>query len=245
MDFPVALQMFSLREMWEANPLAAMRAAKEAGYQGIEFYGQHYGADLYAALLEECGLVCCGWHVNYMDLDERFDEMVARNRAVNNHLMVVPWFKGEKAADWHKFAEWLNDMAEKCAPLGMRIGYHNHAHEFQPVDGERPWDIIANETIPQVCLQMDVGHVMNSGADPVAELPKHPYRSPSIHCKPWSQAAKFETPIGKDDVDWVKCLDFCRKQGGTEWLIVEYTPKDDPVTAVTESLTALRGLMRG
>ena len=57
---PISLQMFSLRAMWEENPLAAMRTVKAAGYQGVEFYGQHYKADLYAALLKECDLVCSG-----------------------------------------------------------------------------------------------------------------------------------------------------------------------------------------
>ena len=34
-NIPISLQMFSLRAMWEENPLAAMRTVKAAGYQGV------------------------------------------------------------------------------------------------------------------------------------------------------------------------------------------------------------------
>lgn len=239
-NIPIALQMFSLRAMWEENPYATMKTVKEAGFQGVEFYGQHYKADLYAALLKEFDLVCCGWHVAFADLDQDFDLMVQRNKAVGNSLMVVPWFAAETAREWHLFAEKLNRYAEKCAPLGMQIGYHNHAREFQMVEGERPWDIIANETVPEVCLQMDVGHVMNGGSEPVSELAKHPGRNRSVHFKPFSYEHKYEAPIGEDDVDWAGCLAYCREKGNTQWLVIEYTPQENPAEVITRSALALR-----
>ncbi|MBO5688770.1 MAG: sugar phosphate isomerase/epimerase [Lentisphaeria bacterium] len=239
-NIPISLQMFSLRALWETNPLEAMKTVKNAGYQGVEFYGQHYKADLYAALLKECGVVCSGWHVMYADLDNDFDLMAERNKAVGNDLMVVPVFNADTAKEWYQFAEKLNTYAEKCAPLGMQIGYHNHAHEFRLVDGERPWDIIVRETVPEVCLQMDVGHVMNGGCDPVAELAKFSGRTRSIHFKPFSHELKFEVPIGEDDVDWQGCLAYCREKGNTRWLVIEYTPQEDPAGAVTKSAAALR-----
>ncbi len=216
--------------------------ARKAGYTGVEFYGMHFQAEFYPALLRETGLVCAGWHMPIEALEDDFESVLRRNLLLGNRYVCVPWFNAPTADEWKKFADRLNAIAEKLAPYGIRTGYHNHAHEFQPVDGLLPWDIVAENTLPQVILQLDTGNAASGGADVPAVLEKYPGRSQSIHFKPYSAAEKFAPAIGADDLPWEKILDFCEKRGNTEWIVVEYEEKNDPEKGVAQSLAALHKL---
>ena len=242
MNLPIALQVYSLRHIFENNPLRAMRIARSAGYTGIEFYGTHFQPELYAALLNETSLVCAGWHTPIEALEENFEHTLRRNLAVGNRYICVPWFNADSVDEWKKFAERLNVAAERLAPYGIAVGYHNHAHEFQPLEGRLPWEIVAENTLPQVILQLDTGNAMSAGADVSAFLEKYPGRSRTIHFKPYSRSTKFVSPIGEDDLPWGKLLDFCEKRGRTEWIIVEYEEEIDPENAVAACLRNLQRL---
>ncbi|MBO5724570.1 MAG: hypothetical protein J6S58_07045, partial [Lentisphaeria bacterium] len=93
---PVALQLYSLREMFPVNPLSTLQAVKEMGYTGVEFDGDHFKNELYVSLLKETGLVCTGWHTPINALEgENFHAVVERNLAVGSKYAVVPYYKAD------------------------------------------------------------------------------------------------------------------------------------------------------
>ncbi len=240
---PIALQLYSLRKAYGENPLKTMKTVKEFGYDGVEFYGNSFTPEFYAALLKESGLVCAGWHTGIDALEgEQFMKTVQLNLAVGNRFICVPWFKSEKLDDWKLLADRLNAAAEKLAPFGMFTGYHCHAHEFTPVEGVLPWDVIAQNTDPHVILQLDTGNCASGNADPLAFLTKYPGRNKSVHLKPFSKADGFNPAIGADDLPWKSLLDYCRAEGRTEWFVVEYEPEADPFGKVEQSIQFLKTL---
>ena len=242
MQIPIALQIYSLRRIFEENPLRALRIARKAGYTGVEFYGTHFHPEFYAALLRETGLVCAGWHTPIEALEDDFENTLHRNLVVGSRFICVPWFKAESLAEWKKFAARLNAVAERLAPYGILTGYHNHAHEFQMLEGRLPWDVVAENTLPQVILQLDTGNAMSAGADVSAVMEKYPARAGTVHFKPYSRVAKFASPIGMDDIPWGKLLDYCERRGRTEWIVVEYEEEQNPEDVVAASLRALHRL---
>ena len=49
---PVAVEMYSVRKEFAANPLATMKALKEMGYEGVEFAGApQFSGEFYGILL--------------------------------------------------------------------------------------------------------------------------------------------------------------------------------------------------
>ena len=211
-NLPIALQVYSLRGIYGENPLKAMKIAKEAGYDGVEFYGDEYMNEFYAALLKQTGLVCAGWH-NCDSLD-----------------------------GWKSFADRLNKMAERLAPYGIRTGYHSHAHDHTEVNGYVPWDVVAENTDSKVILQIDTGNALAAGIDVMAAVKKYPGRNQSIHFKPYAKEGGYVPFIGKDDIDWNAMLRWCETDGATEWAVVEYEDTTAPVEGVTDSLAYLRSL---
>mgnify|MGYP003308862240 CR=1 FL=1 len=241
MKIPVALQMYSLRDIWSENPLKAMRIAENCGYTGIELYGDIYSPEFCRALLNETNLVCAGWHTPIESLEnENFEKTVKANMVVGNKFLCVPWFNADSVDGWKKFCDRLNTVAEKLAPYGMFTGFHNHAHEFQPIEGTLPWQIIIDNTDPRVIIQLDTGNCMSGNGCPVEWIAKSAGRNRTVHCKPFTKQDGFHCAVGNDDTNWQKIMDSCTQTGDTEWYIVEYEDTRDVEKIVQDSCLFLK-----
>lgn len=58
----------------------------------------------------------------------------------------------------------------------MNTGFHNYAGEVQPFSGEEatPFVTLFDATVSDVVIQIDVGHALRGGADPVALIERYP-----------------------------------------------------------------------
>lgn len=133
---------------------------------------------------------------------------------------------------WRRYADRFNVLAEKAKPAGMVVGYHCHAHDFTPIDGVMPWDILFGNTSKDVIMQIDTCNTMSGGADPVVFLKRYPGRSLTIHLKEYS-ATNPNAILGEGDVPWEEIFTLCETTGNTQWYIIE-EGKDayPPMTAV-------------
>lgn len=227
---PVALQLFSVRTECEKDPEGTLSFIRDVGYEGVEFAG-FYGrtAEQWKRILEERSLRCCGSHTVLGDLTERnLQKTIEFNRILGNRNLIVPGLPGEyheSAASWKRAATLFNQIAGRLKPVGMRVGYHNHAIEFQERDGKLPWKILFEETLPEVILQLDLGNARIGGADPVALIKKYPHRAKTVHVKDYLPD-KPDALIGSSRFDWGAFLNACESLGGTEWYIIEHDSPD-------------------
>ena len=222
---PIALQLFSVRHEFSADMPGTLAAVAQMGYNGVEFAGppQHTAAELKTEL-EELGLACSGWHVPF-DLvqDDALDTTIAFHHALGNDKLIIPGIPEElrqTREDWLKLAEFTNRLAARLAAAGMRTGYHNHFHEFAPLDGETPWDTFFGNTDPSVIMQFDTGNAIFGGADAVNVIRSYPGRAVTVHLKPFTKRlhdgadhnyphAAFDPIIGEDDTDWPAVFEAC------------------------------------
>ena len=156
-------------------------------------------------------------------MGEQLGNTIDFHQKLGNHILIVPWLPEQlrnSREAWLKTADLFNLLAEQMAVADMRIGYHNHAMEFEPVDGEMPWDIFARATRPEVILQFDTGNAAARHADVVHFLETYPNRSVSIHLKEYSEFNSHAL-IGEGEIPFRKIIQTCRATGGTEWFILE------------------------
>ena len=255
----IALQLFSVRHEFAADMPGTLAAVAQMGYSGVEFAGrpQHTAAAL-KEQLDALGLACCGWHVPF-DLvqDDALDATIAFQQAVGNDKLIIPGIPEElrQSRDgWLKLAAFTNRLGARLAPEGMRTGYHNHFHEFMPLEGETPWDTYFGNTDAAVIMQFDTGNAIFGGAEPMGVIRSYPGRALTVHLKPFTKRLHdgaghdyphpaFDPIIGEDDTDWAAFFDACETVGGTEWYIVEYeSDAYAPLDAVDRCLRALRGM---
>ena len=223
---PISLQLYSVREDCANDLPGTLKAVADMGYEGVEFAGYHNrSADELRQMCDELKLTVVGTHLGIGTLlGDQLAETVIFNRTLGHRYLIVPGLAEEyraTAAAWRQTAATFNDIAAKAAALDAQIGYHNHRLEFEDLDGEIPWDIFCGGTPQNVITQLDVGHCMRGGGDPVASLHKYAGRAQLVHVKEYDPADET-TVVGEGIVPWEKVFEACETVGGTQWYVVEH-----------------------
>jgi sugar phosphate isomerase/epimerase len=222
---PLGLQLYSVRAECQKDLPATIAAVADIGYQGVEFAGYYdYSAKDLRKLLDDNGLKCCGSHTQLDTLlGDNLPETIEFNKTIGNKYLIVPWLDPEKynsVEGWKKAANMFNELAEKVKPHKMQVGYHNHSHEFKPIDGQVPWDLFFGNTRKDVIMQCDTGNAMIGGGEVIPYLKRYPGRAVTIHLKEYSATNK-NAVIGEGDIPWEELLTLCETIGGTKWYIIE------------------------
>ncbi len=249
---PVAVQLYSVREDCAKDLPGTLKAIAEMGYEGVEFAGYYnYSAQELRKMLDDLGLKVAGTHTGLNTLlGDELQKTIEFNQILGNKFLIVPWIGEELRRtkdDWLRLADLFNELAEKVKPAGMMVGYHNHHFEFQPINGEMPWDIFFSATKPEVVMQLDTGNAMHGGisADEVVNiLNRYPGRAKTVHLKEFS-STNPKAILGEGEVKWEEVLRVCATTGGTEWFIIEQeTYAYPPIECVRRCLENLKAILQ-
>lgn len=221
---PVALQLYSLRDLSRDNFTKSLELASDLGYEGVEFAG-YFGltSSHLRDLLGDLGLVPVSSHVSFERLKDHLDEEVEYNLELGNYTLVCPsppqGFVGD-AASWKELGSALTEIGEKLSDHGIRLGYHNHSHEFTKYGEAYGLDILLDVTDPRyVSAQLDLGWTLYAGLDPAEYLKSLKGRCPLVHIKDFNQENK-QVDVGEGNLDLPTILQTA-DEVGVEWLIIE------------------------
>ena len=225
-NIPIGLQLYAVRDECAKDFPGTLSAVADMGYAGVEFAG-YYGrtAEQVRALLDERGLKCCGTHTRLDALQgAELERTLAYNVALGSPYVVVPILPEDlrrSRAGWEEGARALSAIAQQVQAHGLRAGYHNHRYEFEPVEGIVPWDLIFGDPAnASLLMQLDMGHALEAGADPLAVLNRYPGRATTVHMAEHSASDPLAL-LGEGDVAWRAVIDACATLGGTRWFIIE------------------------
>ncbi len=230
----VGVQLYSVRELCKNDLVGTLKGIKEIGYAGVEFAG-YYGrsaAEL-KQIIDDCGLVACGTHTGMGSIrPDKIQETIEFNQTIGNKYLMVPHLGRPKTEEeCRKIADEFSVAAATAKLAGMYVGYHNHQHEFKDKYpcGKCMWELIYDNASPEVCQQLDVGHVVAAGEDPVFWLQKYPGRHRTLHAKEVYPGPGIlgQVPEGVKGVDW-DALFVVAEKDVLEWYIVE--SEADPKT---------------
>lgn len=259
--FPVALQLFSVREDTAADFEGTVRKVASYGYDGVEFAGV-FGrtAEQVKTLCAEVGITPISAHVSFEELMQDPEGVVSLYAEIGCKYIVIPYLNDEYRPGRGKFGETaagFRMLGALCSAHGIRLCYHNHEFEFEKVNGEYALDILYKE-IPETVLasQLDTCWVNVGGESPAAYLKKYAGRAPTIHLRDFVMPGRSpvreyapiarrngvpiwldgseglsDMPVGYGSED-IEALLHAAEEAGTEWLVIEL---DEP----TEGLTAL------
>ena len=249
MSFPVAIQVYSVRDAASKDFRGTLEQIKEMGYDGVEFAGLYgHTPEAVRTMCEEIGLVPISAHVPYLDMVKDPEGVLGQYATIGCKFVAVPYLTPEyrpgtpNFQDVIKNVEMLGAVAKK---LGMTLLYHNHDFEFLKIDGKYALDILY-DSVPADLLQteLDMCWVNVGGENPSEYLRKYSGRSPVVHLKDFSGSKsenmyeligiekkveavpqKFEfRPVGSGKQDFPSILE-AAKDAGAEWVVVE---QDNP-----------------
>ena len=149
-----------------------------------------------------------------------------------------------------RFADDFRPAAERLREAGLKMMYHNHAFEFARMpDGRTMMDHLM-ETMPAELMGVtaDTYWLQYGGADVYGWLQRHAERLHCVHLKDYAISG-FDirmAPTGSGNLDFVRILDILRRNGVTEYALVE---QDDcygasPFDCLKQSYDYLKFLMK-
>ncbi len=117
----------------------------------------------------------------------RWRELFKIQSDLGGKYFVIPSYKVEYTVeDVQKECDYFNRVGRLAAEYGLKLGYHNHAREFETLkDSENVmWEYLVEHTDPNyVCFELDVYWCKKGGKDPVEYLKKYPKRIEMLHIK--------------------------------------------------------------
>lgn len=189
------IQMYSVRDLASKDMDAALRQVSELGYKFVEFAGFfNIPAEEIKGMLDKYGLRVSGTHTGWKEIAENFENTVAYHKMIGNTNIIIP---GADLSDQQKLDEFIamaNEFQPKLAAEGIRMGYHNHAHEFRAnADGSNIEDQLVYRT--NLELEIDTYWAYVGMQHPVELLERLKDRIHVIHIKDGS-ADGHGTPLG-------------------------------------------------
>lgn len=202
----VTIQLYSVRDLIKEGSdfNALLKKLAQMGYSSVEAAnyndGKFYGLtpEDFKKAVEDAGMTVLSSHCSRGLSDQElvsgdfseslkwWDQCIAAHKAAGMKYIVTPWLGVPKTVkDLQTYCNYFNEIGKRCKENGMLYGYHNHAHEFEKVEGkEVMYNYMLENTNPDyVFFQMDVYWVVRGQNSPVDYFKKYPGRFKILHIK--------------------------------------------------------------
>jgi len=252
----LGVQLYTVRNTIGADPAGVLKAIQDIGYSEVEAtYGN---LDKIWPALKETKLKPVSIHLDtalFFEGGAKLDAAMADVKQRGFEYVVLPYIPPEQRGGldmFKKLAETLNKSGEKAKAAGMTLCYHNHAFEFEPMQGTTGLALLMKETQKGlVSLELDVFWVSVAGHDPVALLKKYANRVALVHLKDkasgtpvqYNERVPKETfkEVGSGTVDIPAVLAAAKKAGAKNYFVEQDQTPGDPISSLRESYRYLSG----
>ena len=269
------VQLWTVREEMKDNLDGTLRQLAAIGYREVELFETPKAPREFRKKVEDAGLKCMSGHFELKDLKNPATIAAAQELGLTYMILVfpslpsqqglslattefkdlVPLYEKISLSDYKWNAEQLNQCAENLKRHGIRTGYHNHAIDFKNFGDTLGFDALIQNTDPKlVCFEMDCGHVIHAGQDPIAYLNKYPTRIELLHIKDLVPGYHISTTLDTEDkdtnaeigtgsIDWTTLFE-AAKHGHVRHYFVEHEGKmaHPPLAALRISYNYLQQL---
>ncbi len=250
MKFPIALQLYTVRDDLKEDFEGTLKKVKEMGYDGVEFAGLYdHTPEEIRDLCEKYGLTPISAHVNMAQtLEMGPEEMYGMYKTIGCKFVVIPhvsanYCKGDE--DFSALVEICNRLGKVAKDYGMQLCYHNHDFEFtNMIDGKHMLDVLYESVSPDFLeTELDTCWVNVGGENPSEYVRKYSGRCRIVHLKDFvgqksenmyaligvndgaeEKAAEVQAfefrPVGSGVQDFPSILK-AAEEAGAEWVVVE------------------------
>ncbi|MCC6705659.1 MAG: sugar phosphate isomerase/epimerase [Thermomicrobiales bacterium] len=201
MAIPVGLQLYSVRQSLKSDPWGTLEAIAGVGFTHLEAanhnarndpgVGFGVGARELREKLATLGLSIVGCHINPLHLDIMPGVLDYQAELGNTRIGCDIEFFPYGDRDYVlRRCEVFNQIGALARERGMRFTYHNHFQEFQRFGDDLVYDLILDNTDPElVFLELDTYWMYRGGQDPIAWMNRVPERVILLHQKDFPENA--------------------------------------------------------
>ncbi|MBO0936418.1 sugar phosphate isomerase/epimerase [Fibrella sp. HMF5335] len=137
----------------------------------------------------------------------------------------------------------FNKAGETAKKAGLQFVYHNHATEFDLVEGHRPFDYIMEHTDKElVKMELDLAWATKAGQNFETLFKNYPGRYPLWHIKDIKADKTSITEVGNGIVDYKHIFPYA-KSAGLKHFFVEQDLPENPLRSITTSIANLKKIL--
>ena len=241
----IGVQLYTVRERMKASVEQTLEQVAKIGYKEVEFAGYFdRPAKEIRAILDANGLTSPSAHSAAMPaIRNRFAQVIDEAATIGHRYVIcasIP--RREMTADgFKKVAEEFNRAGEQAARAGIKVGFHNHSDDLEPLGDTTGFDILLTECDPRfTSMQMDIFWQVKGGKDPLAYFAKYPGRFYSVHVKDMAANGAM-VDVGAGQLPFAKYF-AQSKQAGIQHYFVEHDEPADPMASLAAGYKYLSAL---
>ena len=165
------------------------------------------------------------------------------------NLLAPPYDKFDPAS-YHAFARDSLPTIEALEAAGVKLGYHNHSHEFfrPETGGETLYELLLREFDPRIVIEPDLFWMVYAGANPAAWLPLLKGRAIEAHVKGaeivpderYEMVKLTYAPVGEGNIDWDTVIPAGHAAGIQTWVVEQDLCRRDHYDCIRSSLEFLK-----
>jgi len=252
----LGVQLYTVRNIIGKDPAATLGAIEKIGYTEVEA--------IYASLdeiwpaLQKTSLKPVSIHIDEAIFSKggtELDEALAKVKDRGFRYVVVPYIpeKDRGGADmFRRLADTLNKSGEKAKEKGLKLCYHNHAFEYQPVGHSTGLEMLMSGTEKGlVSLELDIFWASVAGHDPVELLKTYSGRVLLLHMKDKARDltnVQFNEHVpksafkedGNGSIDIPAVLKAAATSGVEHYFVEQDQTPGDPIASLKQSFTYLK-----
>jgi sugar phosphate isomerase/epimerase len=251
----IGLQLYTLRDTINKDPRGHLEKIAAMGYKNLEAYsykdGNIFGMTYaeFGKIVKDLGMQVTSGHYGLDIVDSpQWEKALTDAKAIGQKYVVLPWLEEKyrgSVDSYKKICQVANKAGEVAKKYGLRLQYHNHAFEFNTVEGQLPYDVMLKEFDPKyVGMEMDIFWVYNAGKDPLQYFEKYPGRFEQWHVKDMSKDDKAKNAdVGTGTIDWKKIFANAKKSGMKNFYVEQETYPGAPIDSVVASINYLKTIL--
>ena len=269
------LQLWSVKDALASDQAGTLRKIGAMGYREVELYELPASVSEFKKQCDDAGLTIVGGHFYLQSLQDRRTIESAQQLGMKFIIVVFPTLRSMsdrdisnlsvrelnplyekiRAEDYKWNAEQFNRYGEALKRDGLQLGYHNHAIDLKTFGNGSALELLIASTDPElVVFEMDCGHMIHAGADPIAYLRKYPTRIKLLHLKDLKPGYRISATIDTEEkdtnaelgagvIDWPALFAVAARAGVKHYFIEHEGAMDHPpLEAVANSLKYLSTL---
>ncbi len=244
MSSRIGVQLYTLRDSCTDAESFDKTCAwiEEQGVRDVQVSGVAIeDAGAIKEILDRHGLRCVVTHRG-LDALRDVEATLEYHRTLACDYAALGSFQGTEP-EWIAFADEFSALADTYAAEGLKLGYHNHSHEFIPfaddpaqIDPKAcPMWLLFEQCGKNVWFEIDTYWIAHAGADPADWIERVAGRIPVVHFKDLTigdgRTQKI-CEVGAGNLNWPRILEAC-KSAGVESYMIE---RDDGDLAPQDSL---------
>jgi sugar phosphate isomerase/epimerase len=259
---PIGIQLYTLKDIFEKDVMGTLRLVAETGFTEVEAYGYDNGKIFgfsysdFAAEVKRLGMkVVSGHYGTGQSTPEKigtpvneWERSVNDAKAAGQEYTTIAWLDDTERNSLDalkRTCEILNKAGEISKKYDIRMAYHNHAFEFEKVEGQVIYDVMLKELDPSlVAMEMDIYWIVFGGKDPLSYFKNHPGRFELWHVKDMDKTDRTKnSDVGRGSIDFKPIFAAADQSGMKHFFLEQEYFTGAPVKSIANGYSYLKDIL--